>query len=64
MVDCRLDRSATTVIMSVLSILELPRVVALVVKQAWIVVTLVEVFEDTGKDLGQPEMSVNVVSRY
>jgi len=50
--------------MSVLSILELPRVVALVVKQAWIVVTLVEVFEDTGKDLGQPEMSVNVVSRY
>lgn len=36
----------------VLSILELHRVMTLVVKQAWVVVTFVEVFEDTGKDLG------------
>lgn len=43
----------------VLSILELPRVVTLVVKQAWVVATFVEVFEDAGKDLGQPEIIVS-----
>ena len=51
-VDCRLDRSAATEVLRVLGILELPRVAALVVQQAWVVVTLVEVFEDAGKDLG------------
>ena len=49
--DCRLDGSATTKVLRVMSILELPGIVTLVVQQAWVVVSLVEVFEDAGKDL-------------
>lgn len=52
MVDCRLDGSATTEGSMVLGVFEFPRVATLVVQQAWVVVSLVEVFEDTGKDLG------------
>lgn len=52
MVDCRLDGSATTEGIRVLGIFEFPRVATLVVQQAWVVVSLVEVFQDTGKDLG------------
>ncbi len=52
MIDCRLDRSAATKFLRVLRIFELPRVTTLVVQQAWVVITLVEVFEDAGKDLG------------
>ncbi len=36
----------------VLGVFELPRVATLVEQQAWVVVSLVEVFEDTRKDLG------------
>lgn len=36
----------------VLGVFEFPRVATLVVQQAWVVVSLVEVFEDTGKNLG------------
>ena len=50
MIDCRLDRSAATEVLGVFGILEFPRVAALVVQQARVVVTLVEVFEDGGKD--------------
>jgi hypothetical protein len=46
-VDCRFVRSATTIFL-VLRVLQFPSVSALVVDQAWIVVTLVEEFEDTG----------------
>jgi hypothetical protein len=49
--DCRLDGSATTKVLRVMSILELPGIVTLAVQQAWVVVSLVEVFEDAGKDL-------------
>lgn len=52
MVDCRLDGSATTEGIRVVEVFEFPRVATLVVQQAWVVVSLVEVFEDTGKDLG------------
>ncbi len=51
-IDSRLDRSAATEFLRVLRIFELPRVATLVVQQAWVVVTLVEVFEDAGEDLG------------
>ena len=51
-IDCRLNRSAATEVLGVLGIFELPRVATLVVQQAGVVVTLVEVFEDAGKDLG------------
>lgn len=34
----------------VLGVFEYPRVTTLVVQQAWVVVSLVEVFEDGGKD--------------
>lgn len=33
-------------------VLELPRVALLVVEQTWVVVTLVEIFEDGGEHLG------------
>lgn len=52
MVDCRLDGPAATKVIRVLSVFELPRVTTLVVQQAWVVVSLVEIFEDAGKDLG------------
>jgi hypothetical protein len=52
MKDCRLHRSTTTKIMMVLSVFEFPRVATLVVQQAWVVVSLVQVFEDGGKDFG------------
>lgn len=55
MEDCRLDGSATTKVVRVMSILELPGIVTLVVQQAWVVVSLVEVFEDAGKDLRHSE---------
>lgn len=51
-VDCRLDGSTAAIVVWVLGVLELPRVATLVVQQAWVIVSLVEVFEDTGKDLG------------
>lgn len=52
MVNCRLNGSATTESIRVLGGFEFPRVATLVVQQAWVVVSLVKVFEDTGKDLG------------
>ena len=52
MINCRLDRSAATEVMWILRIFELPRVATLVVQQAWVVITLVEVFEDAGEGLG------------
>lgn len=51
-VHCRFARSATTIFLCVLGVFEFPRVLALVVTQARIVVTLVEKFEDTGQCLG------------
>lgn len=41
----------------VLSVLEYPRVMTLIVQQAWVVVSLVEVFEDGGKNFGLSVMS-------
>jgi hypothetical protein len=54
-VYCGLDGSATTSVFWIWGfhcILELPSASALVMQQAWVVVALVEVFEDTGKNLG------------
>ena len=62
-VDCRLDGSATTNVVGIRRILELPSIMTLVVKQAWVVVSLVEVFEDTGKDLRQSECRISAYSR-
>lgn len=50
-VDCRLDGSTAAIVVWVLGVFELPRVATLVMQQAWVVVSLVEVFKDTGKDL-------------
>ena len=36
----------------VLGVFEYPRVTTLVLQQAWVVVSLVEVFEDGGKNFG------------
>ena len=52
MIDCRLDDSATTEGIRVLGVFELPKVATLVMQQAWVVVALVEVFEDRGEYLG------------
>lgn len=51
MKNCGLARPAATGSMDILGVLELPRGTALVVYQAWIIVTLVEKLENTGNDL-------------
>ena len=63
MVDCRLDGSATTKVIRILSILELPGVVTLVMQQAWIVVSLIKIFEDAGEDLGNSKKGVSQYRR-
>ena len=49
--DCGLDGSAATEVEGVVGVFEGEGVVTLVVEQAWVVVSFVEVLEDAGKDL-------------
>ena len=49
---CRFDGSATTKIMNVLGVLQLPRIAPLVVEESGIVVSFVKVFEDRGENFG------------
>lgn len=51
---CRWHSSATTRVVRVLGILELPGMVALVLIQARIVIVRIKVFENAGEDLRQP----------
>lgn len=76
-VNCGLDGTAAAKVLQVLGILKLERGTALVEQQAGIVVALIEVFKDAGKDLrvsgrigqsllqtGQRECAVLIGQRY
>lgn len=56
-----LARPAAPVVSVILCVLEVPRVLTLAVEQTWIVVTLVQILQNAGKDLRLPNEFVSFV---